>query len=74
MQSPGSEVGRFGDGVGNVGFASPGLLRVWNADANGFASSLELRDEGVNVWGGELGGGTVVVGDLMRTCKRWGRG
>lgn len=45
-------------------FTDPGALGVWEDDGDGDAGGLELVDEGVDVGGGELGGGAVVVYNL----------
>jgi hypothetical protein len=44
-----------------VGFADPGALGVGEDDGDGVAAGLERRDEGVDVGGGLVGGGSVVV-------------
>jgi hypothetical protein len=64
MQCPWPEVGRGQGLADDVGFADPGALDVRKDDGDGVAGGLEVSDEGVNVGGGLVGGGPVVVGEL----------
>lgn len=55
--------------AGDVSFPDPGALGMRKNDRYGYAGEGELVNKGVDVRGGELGGGSVVVYHLeVKTC------
>lgn len=65
VQGAGAEVGGGEAVASEVCFADPGALDVREDDGDGVAVGLERVDEGVDVGGGLLRGGAVVV-DYLR--------
>lgn len=61
VEGAGAEISWFDGLADNVGFADPGALGVWEDDGDDVAVALERLHEGVDIGGGLLGGGTVVV-------------
>jgi hypothetical protein len=66
VHGAGAEVRGFDGLSDHVRFAYPAALGVGEDDGDGVAGGLEGGNEGVDVWGGFVGWGTIVIDYLEK--------